>query len=191
MTFQELILKVADSYVGMEEVGNNEAFKDKVFEKEMIKFGEWWRGAPWCACAVQLIVLKAGLMYISQGIKRGVSMEHPLLKTLDRIMTPSVMQTFWNFKKAKGFTVTYKPKPGSIMFMQSFRNGEGLTTGHTGIVKKVNQLNHDIYEGNTNVRGEREGKFFMVKNRPIDFDTPLNGKAIIGYVNPTQYYETH
>jgi len=56
----EIAVQLADSFEGIKEIGNNQGFSNKHYERMMLNVG-WWRGAPWCAFALKLIYKLAGI----------------------------------------------------------------------------------------------------------------------------------
>lgn len=108
---------------------------------------------------------------------------HPQLAELQRLITPSVMETFTNFNKLG--LVTNKPLPGSIFLKQHGNKWQG----HAGIVVASKAGNVLTIEGNTSAQAgtpeaEREGDGVFAKHWPLNFTKRESGLWLRGFINP-------
>lgn len=160
------ILRYAKSKLGKSEdgsAGNNMDFHDEEFEKDLREVG-WQPGYAWCMLLVRLSV-KKGSPTIWEKVRNH--------------FTPSVMTTYNNLIKA-GYKVTRTPTAGAIAFWQ---NGDKWQ-GHTGLVddKGITDKSFVCIEGNTDVRGSRDGGAVAEKTRPLDFTKKKKGLNLLGFI---------
>lgn len=163
--------EVAAKYIGITEKPNNGGFSDPDFEARMRKDGEWQKGWAWCACFVQLCVAE----WKGEEFK----------KDLDELLTPSVWQTLINLQSV-GYELKDVPKVGDLAIWLTVKNGMYTKTGHIGIVSKVDLESqktpfHSI-EGNTNMKGEREGECVAEKPRQYLWNLK-NGLRLMGFIS--------
>lgn len=142
---------------GMEELGNNEAFKNKEFQKKMQEAG-FKKGYEWCVIFAKMVWLNV--------FKQDVEI-------IKKIISPSSMQTWKNFSNTANLQGKFvrveaqsKPKPGDIVVWQ--RKGSAAK-GHAGLVTKVNNdLSFKTIEGNSNEDGSANGYgVFIKENKPL------------------------
>lgn len=167
-TIFEKIIEAAKSYIGKKEKPNNSGFVDPAFEKKMIANG-WQKGWAWCAFQSKVIWKDA-----------YSSINPAILKELDKLFSPSAVQTFKNFKASATWKTSATPVAGALVIWQ---HGHG-PEGHAGIVIQVN-ADGSFYtvEGNTNLDGSREGVETDKKLRTIK---PFSATAlnVLGFVIP-------
>lgn len=163
------IVSIAKSYVGQEEIKDNQGWKDKNFEQKMKAIG-WYKGAPWCAFLAKLIWMEA---FKTEEVKT--------VPLVSKYSNGSVLDTYHNYVKSKEFHVTKIPSPGCIVIWQE---GNG-TSGHAGIVVDVvNDYTIHTVEGNTNTDGSREGYIAAIKTRMTNVPHSDRGLNLVGFVQP-------
>lgn len=130
----------------------------------------WQPGWPYCAAFVE-------------AVWREVYKDapKPLRDLIARRLTPSVMQSFNNWRGE----VSRIPRPGAIFFMQ---NGGG-STGHAGIVVRAGANSIATIEANTSPapntpEADREGDGIFRKTRRLDFTQRSSGLWLRGFLNP-------
>ena len=174
---QREVVKYALSLIGQQEKPNNSGFLNAWFEKLMLKVG-WRKYDPWCAYFAELVWKYP---YEKIGAKN-------VLKKLDRLFSPSAVQTYKNFKKA-GYKTGMKPIEGALAVWQTYKNGKHHWSGHIGVV--VRAMNHyEFYsvEGNTNDKGGREGYIVAKREHSVLMEqTKKDGLRFIGFVYLKDY----
>jgi len=135
---QNRIIKEAKKYIGVRELGKNQGFNDKSFEKKIRAYG-WRPGDQWCAFFVRLVVLSV----FKDDLKKS--------NILKKMLSGSTQLTWKAFVKNQGFwKVSSIPTPGAIICYQSFTDA---TKGHFGLVYKVEKNRLITIEGNSMVKG--------------------------------------
>lgn len=160
--FGELISGIASQWVGVEEIGNNQAFGNDVFQAMMKQVG--WRSTDqWC-------------MYFAKAVHYQAFKDNPTEQAkINKILGGSTQLSYANAEKdtTNTYTTSLTPKVGDIVI---FRRKNSPSTGHAGIVVKVNNDNTiDTIEGNTSDSNIRDGEFVARKKR-----TSVIGKSIGG-----------
>ncbi len=165
------IINVAKSYVGQEEIKENQGFKDPSFEAKMNSVG-WYKGAPWCAFLAKLIWQESFQTIDPKG--------YALIK---KYSNGSATSTYHDYAISPEFHVSQTPLPGSIVI---WREGAG-PSGHAGIVIDVVDPHtfHSV-EGNTNTNGSREGYITAVKTRVTNAPQSATGLNLVGFIYPTR-----
>lgn len=144
---EKAVLKEANKWLHVREVGANKGFTDTDFTKNIRQYGYWQVGYSWCSCFTTMIWRRA--------FKEINDSRYGLIS---KLLNPSVLTTYNNFKNNKSFKIVLSnnPRPASLMIM---RSKSDRTKGHIGIV--TSYLNpdgtFDTIEGNTGARGLREG----------------------------------
>lgn len=167
MTTVEKIISYASWYDGRKEKKGNAGFIDEDFEKEMKSAG-WYKGAPWCAFFV-LMILRKVFFGEDRGLIAGFN--------------GSAKQTADNVKKLELLETGTEPEPGAIVI---WLLGKG-PSGHVGIVTSVDKKNNVMYtiEGNTNGAGSREGEVVNAnKARTIQRPFKADGLNVYLYIYP-------
>lgn len=159
------IWEMANSYLGQMEKPGNSGFIDPKFEAEMKEEG-WQHGWAWCAVFTKVVY-------------KNIFPEKA--KELDRLFSPSAVQTYRNFEKA-GYIIGHAPREGYLCIWQTMKNGIPQATGHAGIVGPVkdNWIFESI-EGNTNDGGGREGYIVAMRTRKHIADVK-DGLKVLGFV---------
>lgn len=153
------------TYVGQVEKPGNSGFIDPKFEAEMREEG-WQKGWAWCAVFTKVVFKNC---YPAKA------------KELDKLFSPSTVQTFKNFRDA-GYLIGYAPQPNTLVIWQSYKEGKPLATGHAGVVSKViSSWEFESVEGNTNSEGGREGFEVAIMPRKI-FAKVTTGLKILGFI---------
>lgn len=168
----ELIVDIARSFVGMQEIPGNMGFKDDVFEDLMEDCG-WQKGQAWCTYFTELVWKIAYQEYNSS-----------VIPTLDRLFSAGAVKTYNNFKQSGKFIVDKKPEIGSVVIWQTWKDNLPQWTGHAGIVTEIiggNKIR--TIEGNTNSKGGREGIEVAEKIRRLSFDV-RSGLVVKGFIKP-------
>ncbi len=154
----------AMKYLGKREISGNNGFVDPIFEIEMKEEG-WQKGWAWCCVFLRVVAVNT----------------HPeKTAELRKLITPSVVQTFRNFRDA-AYPIRYLPEQDSIVFYQSYKNGNAQGTGHVGIVTKAEGELYTDISGNTNETGSREGVIVGLKDHRLNLNVD-NGLRCIGFV---------
>lgn len=153
-------------YLGQRETAGNSGFVDPIFEIEMKEEG-WQKTWAWCCVFVRVVAVNT---FPEQTEK------------LRKLVTPSVMQTFRNFRDA-GYAISYTPTVDYLVFYQSYKNGNPQGTGHIGIVSKANGELYSDISGNTNEAGSREGVMVGEKDHRLNLKVD-NGLRCIGFIKP-------
>jgi hypothetical protein len=152
-------LEIALSYTGkLKEIGNNQGWNDKEFEKLAIQAG-WRKGCSWCAFFIKICLMLAGAKIHKKwaGLARD----------------------YWTYAIGKKYTITeilngnYKEilKPGMLVIYQKGDSEKG----HIGMIKEVlDGYKMLLAEGNTSNsdKGSQDnGDVATIKNRPISRGT--------------------
>ena len=164
----EEIVANAVSYIGQREnaARNNSGFLDPAFEAEMKEEG-WQKSWAWCAIFAKVVF-------------KNVFPERAA--ELDKLFSPSAVQTFRNFKNA-GHAISNVPTAGALVIWQTMDDGKAMATGHVGIVVSVaNPLTFETVEGNTSGEGVREGWILAKRDRKVIPDVK-NGLKIMGFIH--------
>lgn len=158
--FGELISGIASQWVGVEEIGNNQAFGNKVFEAMMEQVG-WNSSDQWC-------------MYFAKAVHYEAFKDNPTEQAkINKILGGSSQRSFTNAQNdtTNTYTTSLIPKVGDIVI---FQHKNSPSTGHAGIVVKVNNDSTiDTIEGNTSANNISDGEFVARKKR-----TSVIGKSI-------------
>lgn len=155
----------AMKYLGKREKSGNSGFEDPIFELEM-KEESWQKGWAWCCVFLRVV---------------AVNTFPEKTEELRKLITPSVVQTFKNFRDA-AYPIGYLPQPNTVVFYQSYKDGKPQGTGHVGIVTKATGETYEDISGNTNEAGSREGVTVGLKDHRYD-PTVVNGLRVIGFIN--------
>jgi len=160
--FGELISGIASPWVGVEEIGNNQAFGNKVFEAMMEQVG-WNSSDQWC-------------MYFAKAVHYEAFKDNPTEQAkINKILGGSSQRSFTNAQNdtTNTYTTSLIPKVGDIVI---FQHKNSPSTGHAGVVVKVNNDSTiDTIEGNTSANNISDGEFVARKKR-----TSVIGKSIGG-----------
>lgn len=188
MTQEEIgarIIEVATQFVGLHETKANAEWDNPVTAGKdqaavdlwnALTDSGWMMGWPYCAAFVEACWRAA---YV------GLQAPDELQSRIGQKLTPSVMQSFKNWKAE----ISLDPTRGAIFFMQ-MRQG---ATGHTGIVVQPFRDQFSTIEGNTSPQAgtpdaDREGDGVFKKIRRLDF-TPRAGLWLRGFLNPIPWQD--
>ena len=167
MSKSDEVIKNALSYLGEREKSGNSGFINPDFEAEMKEEG-WQKGWAWCALFCKVVYKNALPEKAAE---------------LNKIFSPSVVQTFKNFEKAK-YPVHALPRPGYLVLWQSIKDGRPQSTGHAGIVTSLKSTwEFKSIEGNTSEAGSREGIIVGENDRKVLKDV-WNGLKVLGFFQP-------
>lgn len=165
------IVDVARRYIGSYEISDNKKWLGTAdaqnIPQELMDVG-WQPGWAYCASFAEAV----------WNIAYGDSLPEVFRKN----MTPSVMQSYNNFKKLG--LVSKSPIPGSVVLMR-----HGLTAqGHAGILEYSTPSSIFNIEGNTspnaNIITDREGDGIYEKQRDFSWTQKTRGLWLLGFVNP-------
>jgi surface antigen len=160
--FGDLVNAFAGKWVGVKEIGNNQAFGNDVFQAMMKTVG-WKSYDQWC-------------MYFAKAVHYNVFENNPTEQAkINNVLVGNTQLSFNNAKNDKSgtYTTSDTPKVGDIVI---FRHSNAPSTGHAGVVVKVNSNNTmDTIEGNTSDKSISDGDLVAKKNR-----TSVVGKSIGG-----------
>lgn len=163
-TVAQVMCRIAQSYLGQTECGNNNGWKDLKFEEKMKQIG-WKNTYAWCILFAKLCVKETyEFLYSTEVYSEEIN------KVLN-LMTPSVMKTFSNMKDY----VVKVPEPGVIVCFS-----RGAWKGHAGIVLSVDLESNFIWtiEGNTSLESDGNGDKVMIRKRRLD----SKSFPVIGYI---------
>lgn len=152
-------LEFLSKYIGTREKEGNSGFYDAEFEKLMRSVG-WLPGQSWCMYTCKLAYRE------SYGTKYS------------DVLNGSVHGSYKRIKNSPLYMIIEEPVPNCLML---YDTGKGR--GHAGINKTMykNGLYVLNVEGNTNVKGSREGELLMEKERniaPVSPNFKLLGMAV-------------
>jgi hypothetical protein len=167
------IVKVAESFVGQEEISGNQGFKNSKFQKIMESVG-WVRSHAWCSYF--------GEVCWTLSVKDN----QETLNRLEKLFSGSAVRTLQKFEDA-GFLRSSKPVIGSLAIWQTRKSGKKMSTGHVGIVVSVSKdgKSFTTIEGNTNGGGGREGDVVAKKVRVFNWHIH-SGLELQGFIHPIQ-----
>lgn len=168
MSLKDTIILTAKSYVGQEEVKENQGFKDVGFQSKMVHVG-WYKGAPWCAFLAKLIWEESFAKDDTTGSSK-----------VSKYMDGSALDTYHNFTKSAEFHVSTVPEVGAVVI---WKEGSG-PSGHAGVVISVDGNTFQTIEGNTNTDGSREGYIVAIKTRKLGMAFQPKGLNLVGFVHP-------
>jgi surface antigen len=174
---KKIVKSKIDLFTGQEEIRGNQGFKESWFRKIMRKAG-FKRDHPWCAYAAESVWVEA---YKEIGA-------YDTIKELEKLFSPSAVQTFKNFAKA-GYPISKIPEEGAIVVWQTVHNGKYHWTGHIGVVYSTrNSDNFIAGEGNTNKGKSREGYIYWKHPHNVSREmNRKNGLKLIGFI-PLKHY---
>ncbi len=159
------IVKTANKYVGIREIGNsnNTQFSDPAFEHKLKMLG-WQKGWSWCNFFVKQVLLET---FALLGLEKHYQF------VWDNF-SPST-QTTWNKivrNKVHFVSVHSKPKLGDVVL---FRKMNDNRFGHAGIVEHVDNDRFISIEGNLYNSVAKAHRFVV-------YDKPQKGLWLLGFV---------
>jgi hypothetical protein len=164
------IIRVAKSYVGMEEISGNKGFHNPEFWEKMNAVG-FKLGYAWCALFSELVFSE-----VYDSVK-------DYKKAFDKLFSANAQRTFKKFSEA-GYNVGSVPVVGSVVIWQHVKNGvPDPVKGHAGILISFDDKGMKTIEGNTNGLGSREGEEVAEKNRKFNYHV-TKGLQIVGFIYP-------
>lgn len=164
MSYIDKIVSTARSFIGQEEIPQNQGFKDASFNAFMNDAG-FYKGASWCGFfdIVVLTIVYSGSHWL------------PILK---KHLSPGTILMWENFVGSKEFKTGQVPKVGAIVIW-SEPNGR---SGHTGLVMTVNDMNFTSVEGNTNSNGSSNGNAVCEHSHLATLTKDKTKRYILGFV---------
>lgn len=169
----DIIVKIASSYLGNKEISGNQGFVDPKFETEMVKVG-WSKGQAWCAYFGELVWRQA---YKENAVK--------IDDELNRLFSASAVTTLANFKNKSKFITSKVPVKGALAIWQKHSNGIAEWQGHIGVVCDFTDSVITTIDGNTNTSGGREGIEVGKVKRRMNFGA-TNGLVLQGFIYPKE-----
>jgi hypothetical protein len=161
------IIAVSKAFIGQQEISGNTGFQNDEMERLMKEVG-WKPGDAWCVYFAKLMWWLKSPEWLKPKIKTAIS--------------GSSQQTWQNVSNDPAFVVSKIPRPGDMVIWQTYKNGVGQSSGHAGIVTKVNINNFQTVEGNTSgSSGTNEGIAVAERVREYNFDAN-NGLRLKGFV---------
>ena len=164
--FGDLVSMFASQWVGVKEIGDNQAFANAAFQSMMNQVG-WHSSEQWC-------------MYFAKAIHYNVFKDNPTEQTkVNKVLHPNTQQSFVNAKNDKSgtYTTSNTPKVGDIVI---FQNNSIPSKGHAGVVVKVNSNNTiDTIEGNTSDKSISNGDLVAKKNRTSVVGQSIGGDLVV------------
>lgn len=166
--FGDLVSAFAGKWVGVKEIGDNQAFGNDVFQAMMKAVG-WRSSDQWC-------------MYFAKAIHYNVFKDNPTEQAkIDKVLVGNTQQSFTNAKNDTSGTyeaiTSGSPKVGDIVI---FRHSNKPSTGHAGVVIKVNSNNTmETIEGNTSESNISSGEYVAKKNRTSVIGKSIGGDLVI------------
>lgn len=161
------IIQVSKAFIGQQEKSGNSGFQSAEMERLMKEVG-WRSGDAWCVYFAKLMWYMNAPNWLKPKIKSAIS--------------GSSQQTWANVNSDPAFVVSRIPRPGDLVIWQNYKNGIGLSTGHAGIVKRVNVNDFVSIEGNTTTDSwSTEGIEVAEKVRGYNYDIE-NGLRLKGFV---------
>lgn len=166
------IVEYATSWLGVKEHGKNAGFNNPDFEKSLRSAG-WLPGEAWCASFTRMVWL-------------WVYKDEPVLAELRKVLSKGVVRTYQNAKLSTTLTVQQMPVEGGIVLW-----GTGSGKGHAGIIETVtDEFSVRTIEGNTSIKGVREGDKVMQKRRKLQPTSKWNRDwNYLGTIVPPSYAE--
>ena len=175
---QQTVKSIAESLIGLEEKPGNSGFygfpdafrslMEDTFGYPVYRSAEelfiaigWKHGQAWCDYAGEL-TWRLGYHFYDTALAHKVG----------KMFTGSAVGTLGKFKRAK-WSHSFTPTIGALAFWQKPNSWKG----HEGIVTQIltpDLENFITVEGNTNVKGQREGKYMMERQN----DTGTRGDLI-------------
>lgn len=154
------LFNIASQFIGIKEIGNNEGFNNPNFAELMHSAG-FIKGNPWCMSFVKVCVELYIAQFNSVYINRLRS---------KNIFNAGSQDTFEKIKKYYPTAIAEKPTWNTVAIWQKYINGKPTKYGHGAIVHFLNDSFHQLYtiDGNTNIKGSREGDSILEKTRIIN-----------------------
>jgi hypothetical protein len=167
--FGDLVSAFAGKWVGVKEIGNNEAFANDVFQAMMKKVG-WRSSEQWC-------------MYFAKAIHTEVYKDNPTeLAKINKILNGSTQLSYDQAKndKTNTYTVSNTPQKGDILIFRNSATGKG----HAGVVVDVNSNNTvTTIEGNTSDKNIANGELVAKKIRTSKIGASIgDGLVVRGFI---------
>jgi surface antigen len=168
--FGDLVSAFAGKWVGVKEIGNNQAFGNKVFEAMMKAVG-WKSSDEWC-------------MYFAKAVHYDVFKDQPQVQSnIQKILTGSTQQSFVNAKNDKTgtYTTSNTPKIGDIIIWQ---RSTVPWKGHAGIVTAVKDGMVETIEGNTDSKDLSNGQYVAKKLQKSTVGSRMPDSTLVvrGYI---------
>jgi hypothetical protein len=151
-TKANIAVEISDSFEGIKEIGDNEGFSNKSFERMMKDVG-WYKSAPWCAFSLKLIYKLAGVQNTVTGFSPTAYNKSHVIYTDGKLYEP------------------IRPGDSGTLSYAKYKNNKSRfkAIGHAFIIKRtVGNSAVVTGEGNTDGNGAREGNGYYEKIRPLN-----------------------
>jgi surface antigen len=168
--FGDLVTAFAGKWVGVKEIGENQAFGNDVFQAMMKSVG-WKTYEQWC-------------MYFAKAVHYEIFKNNPTeLAKINKILNGSTQLSYVQAQndKTNTYTVSNTPQKGDIQIFRNTLTGKG----HAGIVTDVNSNNTvSTIEGNTSDSNIANGEYVAKKVRPstVGAKLPNSNLVVRGYI---------
>ena len=160
------IIQVSKAFIGQQEKSGNTGFQSAEMERLMKEVG-WHSGDAWCVYFAKLMWYYDAPQWLKPRILTAIS--------------GNSQQTWARVNSDPAFVVSNIPRSGDLVIWQNYKNGVGQTSGHAGIVKRMNVNDFFTIEGNSNISGGSEGYEVVEKVRKYNFENN-NGLRLKGFV---------
>lgn len=151
LTKADLSVAISETFVGIKEIGNNQGFDNKPFERMMKTVG-WWPGAAWCAFSLKLV-------YLLSGIETTITGWSPTAYNKENVVYTNG-KLYKSIKPGDAGTLSYNK------FKKNKNRYKGI--GHAFLIVGM-KGSKSVYtrEGNTDMNGSAEGNGYYNKIRPL------------------------
>ena len=158
------IIKAAQKYVGIHEIGSNGGWDNADFQQKMTAVG-WKNGEAWCAYFVKMLLLEISKGKANEYFKKTCSANTQI--TWNNFQTPS-----------KYHEVSQKPRKGSLIIYQGISDP---SQGHVEIyLSKGKNGGYNVISGNVSFPGGGQG---VVQKERTATEMQRQGLKILGYIN--------
>jgi len=160
---QKLIAEYAIQWVGTLEVGKNNGWANKTFQKMMQEVG-WSNSDQWC-------------MYFAKMVHYNTFPKDR--DKINEILNGQSQTSYDNARDDKSgtYTVSKTPQVGDIII---FVHSNATWKGHAGVVTKVNNNNMvETIEGNTSDKSISDGDLVAKKIRPSIIGKSIGGDLVL------------
>lgn len=160
--FADLIESFASEWVGVKEIGDNQAFGNDVFQNMLKRVG-WSSTDQWC-------------MYFAKAVHYEVYKDDR--EAIKKILVGNTQDSFVRAQNDKTgtYTVATHPQKGDIFI---FQRTDDRAKGHAGIVTKVNSDGTmNTIEGNTSDKDVANGDTVARRIRPAVVGQNIKGSSL-------------
>jgi len=168
--FSKISTYLANKWVGIKEIGNNQGFSSTVFQNMMKAVG-WKSSEEWC-------------MYFAKAIHYEAYKDKPQVQAkIKKILTGSTQESFVNAKNDKTgtYTTSNTPKVGDIIIWQK---STVPYKGHAGVVTAIKNGMVETIEGNTDDKDLSNGQYVAkkIQKSAVGSKMPNSSLVVRGYI---------